>query len=191
MKTGLFFGSFNPVHNGHMMIANYMIEFTDLDQLWFVISPHNPLKTRKTLLNDYDRLLMLEYAIEGDSRFQVCDIEYRMPKPSYTVDTLVYLSELHPSREFVLIMGSDNILSFDKWKNNYVIEENYQRYVYPRKGFEIDSLADLPNVKIVDAPQIDISATFIREAVKNKRQISWFLPQKVYDYILKMNFYAD
>ena len=188
MKTGLFFGSFNPVHMGHMMIANYMVEFTDLQQLWFVLSPQNPLKKKQSLLDDYERLMMIEYALEGDQRFDVCDIEFRMPKPSYTIDTLTYLRELHPSREFVLIMGSDCLQTFHKWKNHVVIQENYQRYVYPRPGFEFKP-ADFPNIVLVDAPQIDVSSTFIRDAIRSKRDIQHFLPAKVYQYIMKMHFY--
>ena len=136
MKTGLFFGSFNPVHMGHMMIANYMVEFTDLQQLWFVVSPQNPFKKKVSLLNDMDRLILLEYAIEGDQRFEVCDVELRMPKPSYTIDSLTYLKELHPSREFVLIMGSDGLLTFQKWKNHQIIKR------YRKKHEQRDSPAD-------------------------------------------------
>ena len=188
MKTGLFFGSFNPVHMGHLMIANYMIEYTDLQQLWFVVSPQNPLKKKHTLLNDYERLIMLEYAIEGEKRFEACDAEFRMPKPSYTIDTLTYLKELHPSREFVLIMGSDGLLTFNKWKNHKIIQEMYVRYVYPRPGYKPDP-ADHPNMVLVDAPQIEISSTFIREAIRKNHNIQYFLPPKVYRHILKMHFY--
>jgi nicotinate-nucleotide adenylyltransferase len=190
MKTGLFFGSFNPVHMGHLMIANYMIEFTDLQQIWFVVSPQNPLKKRHSLLDDYERLIMLEQAIEGDPRFGICDVEFRMPKPSYTIDTLTYLSESHPKHEFVLIMGSDGLMTFTKWKNFKIIEENYQRYVYPRPGFEVKPEKH-QNVILVHAPQIEISSTFIRHAIRDERNIQYFLPSKVYQYILKMHFYEQ
>ncbi|MBN1158769.1 MAG: nicotinate-nucleotide adenylyltransferase [Bacteroidales bacterium] len=188
MKTGLFFGSFNPVHMGHLMIANYMVEFTDLEQIWFVVSPQNPLKKRKNLLNDYERLIMLEQAVEEDERFDVCDIEFSMPKPSYTIDTLTYLREVYPSQEFVLIMGSDGLMTFHKWKNHEIIQQNYQRYVYPRPGFDVDPAAH-PNIVLVKAPQIEISSTFIRNAIRDELNIRYFLPAKVYRYILKMHYY--
>jgi len=188
MKTGLFFGSFNPVHMGHMMIANYMLEFTDLQQLWFVVSPHNPLKRKASLLDDMDRLILLEYAIEDDQRLEVCDVEFRMPKPSYTIDTLTYLKELHPAREFVLLMGSDGLETFHKWKNNAIIEEHFMRYIYPRSGYRADPAAH-QNIRLVDAPRIEISSTFIRNAIRKGHDIRYFLPPKVYRHILKMHFY--
>ncbi|MBN2480593.1 MAG: nicotinate-nucleotide adenylyltransferase [Bacteroidales bacterium] len=188
MKTGLFFGSFNPVHMGHLMIAGYMAEFTDLEQIWFVISPQNPLKRKQTLLNDYERLIMLEQAIEGDQRFSVCDVELRMPKPSYTIDTLTYLTELYSMQEFVLIMGSDGLMTFHKWKNHEIIQQNYQRYVYPRPGFGVDPDKH-HNILLVNAPRIEISSTFIRKAIRDERNIQYFLPPKVYRHILKMHFY--
>lgn len=188
MKTGLYFGSFNPVHIGHMAIANFMVTFADIDQLWFVISPQNPLKRRATLLDDHKRRTLLEIAIEGDDRFRICDIEFKMPRPSYTIDTLTYLKELHPRHDFVLIMGSDGLPTFGKWKNSNMIEEYYTRYIYPRPGFPFDS-ANHPNSIRVDAPQMEISSTFIREALREKKDIRHFLPCKVYDYIVQMHFY--
>ena len=188
MKVGLYFGSFNPVHIGHLAIANYMISFTDIDQLWFVISPQNPLKRRLTLLEDHKRRALLELAIEKDDRFRVCDIEFKLPKPSYTVDTLAYLKEMYPVHEFILIMGSDGLPTFRKWKNYKIIEENYFRYVYPRPGYA----ADLPhnlNCRIVDAPMMEISSTFIRDSLKNHIDIRHFLPPGVYDYIIQMHYY--
>jgi nicotinate-nucleotide adenylyltransferase len=190
MKTGLFFGSFNPVHIGHLAIANYMIEFTDLDQLWFVISPQNPLKTRSTLLEDHKRRILLEISLEDDDRFRVCDIEFKLPKPSYTMDTLAYLKELHPKNEFVLIMGSDGLKTFRKWKNYKIIEDHYARYIYPRPGFSIDP-AEHHNIRLVDAPQMEISSTFIRQALKSKHDIRHFLPHKVYEYITQMHYYQN
>ncbi len=190
MKTGLFFGSFNPVHIGHLMIANYMVEFTDLQQIWFVISPQNPLKKKQTLLNDYERMIMLEYAIENDQRFSICDIEFRMPKPSYTIDTLTYLRELYPKQEFILIMGSDGLKTFHKWKNHETIQNHYQRYVYPRPSFEVNPV-DHRNIVLIDAPQFEISSTFIRHAVRDEHDIRYYLPPKVYQYILKMHFYEQ
>ena len=188
MKTGLFFGSFNPVHMGHMMIANYMIEFTDLQQLWFVISPQNPLKKKASLLNDVDRLTLVEYAIEDDERFEACDVEFRMPKPSYTIDTLAYLKEQHPSRDFTLLMGSDGLHTFHKWKNHDIITQNHLRYVYPRAGHQVDPAVH-PNIHLVDAPMIEISSTFIRSAIRKGHDIRYFLPDRVYRHILKMHFY--
>jgi nicotinate-nucleotide adenylyltransferase len=188
MKVGLFFGSFNPVHIGHLVIANYMAEFTDLRQLWFVISPQNPLKTKTTLLEDHKRRTLLELAIHDDERFRICDIEFRMPKPSYTIDTLVYLKERYPRNEFVLIMGSDGLTTFHKWKNYNLIEDHYSRYIYPRPGFPVDP-AEHKNIFVVDAPQMDISSTFIRKALKQKNDVRYFLPPKVYEYITEMHFY--
>lgn len=190
MKTGLFFGSFNPVHIGHLAIANYMIEFTDLSQLWFVISPQNPLKKRASLLEDHKRRTLLEIALEDDNRFKICDIEFKLPKPSYTIDTLSYLKELHPRNQFVLIMGSDGLMTFPKWKNYKIIEENYARYIYPRPGFPVDP-AEHPGIRIVDSPQMEISSTFIRQALKAKHDIRHFLPHKVYEYITEMHFYEN
>jgi nicotinate-nucleotide adenylyltransferase len=188
MKTGLFFGSFNPVHIGHLAIANYMIEFTDLDQLWFVISPQN--KKQASLLADHKRRTLLDIALDEDDRFRVCDIEFKLPKPSYTVDTLAYLKELHPRNDFILIMGSDGLLTFPKWKNYKIIEEHYLRYVYPRPGFFFDQ-AEHPNTRIVDAPQMEISSTFIRQALRSKHDIRHFLPGKVYAYIIQMHYYEN
>ena len=190
MKIGLFFGSFNPVHIGHMVIANYMLEFTALEQLWFVISPQNPLKNKYSLLEDHKRRTLLGIAVEKDDRFRVCDIEFKMPKPSYTIDTLTYLKELHPRNEFILIMGSDGLRTFRKWKNYRIIEENYTRYVYPRPGYPVNA-EDYPNIKIIDAPQMEISSTFIRKALRSKKDIRHFLPPGVFDYINEMHYYKN
>jgi nicotinate-nucleotide adenylyltransferase len=190
MKTGLFFGSFNPVHIGHMAIANYMLEFTDLGQLWFVISPQNPLKKKASLLEDHKRRTLLELAVEDDDRFRICDIEFKLPKPSYTVDTLAYLKELHPLHEFILIMGSDGLATFNKWKNFKIIEDHYARYIYPRPGFAFDPTVHR-NARLVEAPVMDISSTFIRKALKSKHDIRHFLPGKVYEYITLMHFYEN
>jgi nicotinate-nucleotide adenylyltransferase len=188
MKIGLFFGSFNPVHIGHLVIANYMAEFTGLEQVWFVISPQNPLKKSSSLLEDHKRRTLLEIATKNDDRFRVCDIEFKLPKPSYTIDTLAHLQELHPNHEFVLIMGSDGLTTFYKWKNHLIIEENYDRYVYPRPGFTMTA-EQHARVTLVDAPQMEISSTFIREALGKKHDIRHFLPPDVYSYISEMHFY--
>jgi nicotinate-nucleotide adenylyltransferase len=191
MKTGLFFGSFNPVHIGHMAIANYFVEFTDIRQLWFVVSPHNPLKEKKTLLDDYIRLELVNRAIEDDHRFKAIDIEFKMPQPSYTIDTLTYLKEKYPDREFVLILGSDGLLTFNKWKNFKEIIKNYPRYVYPRLTENIIDLNLHENIKIVNAPQIEISSTFIREAIAARHDIRHFLPAKVFESIDKGGYYRN
>lgn len=189
MKTGLYFGSFNPIHIGHMAIANYFVEFTDLDELWFVVSPHNPLKKKKTLLDDYVRLELVRLAIDDDQKMKVSDIEFHMPQPSYTIDTLAYLSEKFPNREFVLIMGSDGLNSFNKWKNSSLISEKYQRYIYPRPSEKKSDILLHKNIKLVDAPQMEISSTFIRKAIKSKKNIQHFLPPQVFKTIDKYGYY--
>lgn len=189
MKIGLFFGSFNPVHTGHMAIANYMVEFSDLDQVWFVVSPHNPLKKKEILIDDYARLELVEMAIEGDDRFLSCDIEFQMPKPSYTIDTLSYLSEKYPDREFVIIMGSDGLKTFHKWKSADTIIENFIRYVYPRLSETDKEILKHKNIKLMNAPRMEISSTFIREAIANKRDIRHLLPVSVFNEINNRGYY--
>lgn len=189
MKIGLFFGSFNPIHIGHMAIANYFIEFTDLDKLWFVVSPHNPLKEKKSLLNGWVRMEFVELAIEDDERFRTTDIEFHMPQPSYTIDTLVYLKEKYPSHEFVLIMGSDGLKTFSKWKNSQEIISNYPRYVYPRSTDIEEELNKHKNIQVVNAPKIEISSTFIRKSIAEGKDIRHFLPAKVYGLIDKKGYY--
>jgi len=189
VKAGLFFGSYNPIHIGHLAIANYMLEYSDLDELWLVISPQNPLKKKKTLLNEYDRYRMAELALEGNGKIKPSDIEFRLPKPSYTIDTLSYLKEKNPSTDFVLIMGADNIESFEKWKNYETILKYYQIYVYPRPGFDLGKYKHHSNVKLINAPLMEISSSFIRDAIKQGKDVRYFLPEKVYDYICKLNLY--
>ena len=191
MKTGLFFGSFNPIHNGHLAIAEYIYEYTDLEQLWFVVSPQNPFKRKQTLLDDHHRLEMVYRAIGDDLRFRVSDIEFRMPKPSFTVDTLTWLSEKHPDDEFVMIMGADNLKSFNKWKNCELLVEKYTRYVYPRHGSDDAEILKHKNVVKVDAPKIEISSSFIRQAIAEGKKVRYFMPEKVYNYIDEMNFYRQ
>ncbi len=189
MKIGLYFGTFNPVHIGHLAIANYMVEFTDMKQLWFIVSPQNPFKKKETLLDDFDRYDMVEMATGNDDRFRVSDIEFRMPKPSYTIDTLTYLEEQFPGNDFSLIIGSDNLPTFNQWKNYKLIQKNYKRFVYPRRGSENIDLRRNINIEVVDAPVIEISSSFIRRAIRQGKDIRYFLPEKVYDYIQKMNYY--
>ena len=188
MNIGLFFGSYNPVHIGHLAIANFMVEFTDIDQVWFVISPQNPFKKRRTLLADHHRLEMVRIVVADDPRFRESDIEFRMPVPSYTIDTLAWLGEKYPKHRFGLIMGSDGLTGFDKWKNAAEIITNHTRYVYPRPGFHFN-MQDHPNTVLVEAPGIDISATMIREGIKKGKDMRHFLPPGVWEYIDQMNLY--
>ena len=189
MKTGLFFGSFNPIHIGHLAIANYITEYSNIDELWLVVSPQNPLKKKKTLLDEYDRYQMVELALKNDYKIKPSDIEFRLPKPSYTIDTLTYLSEQHPKNEFVLILGADNLASFRKWKNYEVILDQYQLYVYPRPNYDLGEFNDHSKVEIINAPMMEISSSFIRNSIKEDKNVRYFLPNAVYEYIRKMHFY--
>lgn len=195
MKTGLYFGSFNPIHIGHLAIANYFLEFTDLDRVWFVISPQNPLKKRNTLLADYHRFELVQRAIGDDPDLRAMDIEFKLPKPSYTIDTLAYLSEWYPHDDFILIMGEDNLSTLYKWKNHEKLIQQYEFYVYPRvedgndPGSGIHSLYPGARIRMADAPRIEISSSFIRESIRNKKNIRYFLPKEVWAYIDEMNFY--
>ena len=195
MKTGLYFGSFNPIHIGHMAIANYIAEYTDLKEIWFIVSPQNPLKSKHSLLPDHHRIMLTELAIGDDPRFRVSDIETRLPRPSYTIDTLTYLREKHSSKKFCLIMGGDNLLTLHKWKNIETIIQNYPLYVYPRKEEnnritpELEEIIFGADITLVNAPQMEISGTFIKEAVNSGKDIRHFLPPGVCKYIIDMHFY--
>jgi len=188
-EIGLFFGSFNPIHHGHLMIANYFLCFAPLDEVWFVVSPQNPLKNKKILANEYHRLEMVNLAIGDFEKFKASNIEFNMPKPSYTIDTLIHLCDKYPHYQFSLIMGSDNLLTFHKWKNHEIILRDYNIYVYPRKDFIEQNIIQHPHIKFIDAPLIEISSTFIRKAIKEKKNIPFFLPEKVFQYILDCNIY--
>jgi len=188
-KTGLFFGSFNPIHIGHLVIANQMLAESDIDEIWFVISPHNPLKEKHSLLKDHHRLALLRIAIEDDPRFKACDIEFKLPQPSYTIHTLVNLEEQYPQRDFCLIIGSDNLNSFNKWFNYEEILNNYQLYVYPRPGIDGGEFAQHPSVKWVKSPLMEISSSYIRHAIQNGNSVKYLLPDKVLNYIMEMHFY--
>jgi len=189
MHTGLFFGSFNPIHIGHLALAEYMTEYTSIEQVWFVVSPHNPLKLKETLLADYHRLELVHLAVDHDIRFRVSDIEFRMPQPSYTIDTLVYLKEKFPDHNFSLIMGADNLNSFHKWKNTGKIVKDYHRFVYPRHGSATEDMHSHENITLVNAPKMEISSSFLRQAIRDGKSMRYFFPEKVYNYIDQMNFY--
>ncbi len=187
MKIGLYFGSFNPIHVGHLIIAQSLFQRGGLDQVWFVVSPQNPLKKQESLAHELDRLRMVELAIEDNFDFRVTDVEFRMPRPSYTIDTLTYLSDKYPQHQFSLFLGSDNLNHFSKWKNYQAILDNYPILVYPRTG-EFKRM-DHPGVSYVQAPLLDISATFIRQSIQEGLSVRYLLPQKVEEYILDKKLY--
>ena len=190
MKIGLFFGSFNPVHVGHLIVANTMACSTDLDAVWLVVSPQNPLKRSRSLLHEFDRFDMVEMAIDGNPRLKATDVEFSMPKPSYTIDTLVRMDEKFPQHRFALIVGEDNLQHFNKWKNHDKIVEYYGLYVYPRPQAADSDLKQHPNVRTVEAPLLDISATFIRDCLRQNRSIKYLVPERVEAYIAQKKFFV-
>ena len=189
MKIGLFLGSFNPVHIGHMILANYILEYTDLDKILFVISPHNPHKDKSILLSKDERYIMVMFAIGNNSKMEASDIEFNLPEPSYTIDTLELLKNKNQNDEFVLIMGTDNLESFFKWKDYQKILNEHSLYVYQRDTSDGGELKTHPKVKIIDAHMVDMSSTFIRKAIKEQKDIRYFVPERVWNYIQKMGFY--
>lgn len=195
MKVGLFFGSFNPVHVGHMVLANYMLAYTELDQVWFVVSPHNPLKKKSSLLNERHRLQLVTLAIGDNVKLKASDIEFHISQPSYTVNTLAHLKEKYPNTNFVLIMGEDNLENFHKWKNFEEILKYYELYVYPRVDKEAaraiihPEILHHPAVKRIAAPVIEVSSTAIRQAIQDKKDVRYFVPERVWEYIKEMHFY--
>ncbi len=191
MKIGLFFGSFNPIHMGHLIIANLMAETTDLKKVWFVVSPQNPLKPSKGLLHEFDRYDMVRAAIFNNYNLEVSDIEFHLPKPSYTIHTLVHLHEKFPDKEFRIIMGEDNLASFTRWKNYERILQDYGLYVYRRPNVQLSELHSHPNVTFVEAPLLDISATFIRNCIRNKQSVRYLVPDVVEEMIRAKGFYQD
>ena len=188
-KIGLFFGSFNPIHIGHMIIANVMAENADLYRVWFVVSPQNPFKPSKGLLHEFDRYDMVKAAIADNYKLEVTDVEFHLPKPSYTIHTLVHLSEKFPEKEFKVIIGEDNLESFKKWKNYQQILDQYGLYVYPRPLITESELKRHHNVKMVEAPLLDISATYIRECIRNNRSIRYLVPEPVEQLIRLKHYY--
>jgi nicotinate-nucleotide adenylyltransferase len=189
MKIGLYFGSFNPIHHGHLIIASHIQQNTDLDKVWFIISPQNPLKPSAGLLNEYDRLHLVQISIEGESRLKASDIEFKLPKPSYTADTLAYLHEKYPGHEFAIIMGSDSFQNLPRWKNYKYILENHPVYVYKRAGYE--TLPGYPGARVtaVEAPLLPISATHIRENVRQGKSIRYLVTEAVREEIEKNRYY--
>ena len=187
MNIGLFFGSFNPIHLGHLIIAETIYDRTELDEVWFVVSPQNPLKKRKSLVHEFDRLRMVELAIADNFHFRASDVEFHMPRPSYTIDTLTYLSEQYPQHQFSIFLGSDNLKQLRKWKNYEQILAQYRLYVYPRPGEKVALTHS--SVVEVDAPLLDISATFIREAIQQERSVRYLLPEGVVNYIRSKKLY--
>ena len=191
MKVGLFFGSFNPIHIGHLVIANHLVEYSDLDQVWFVVTPHNPFKNKNTLLDNYQRLEMVYRATKDYSKLKPSDIEFNLPQPNYTINTLVHLQEKYPQHEFALIMGEDNLKSFHKWKNYELILENHHIYVYPRVSDQkVETRFDgHKKIHVINAPLMELSSTFIRNAIKEGKNVQPMLPQQVWEYLDEMNFY--
>jgi len=191
MKIGLYFGTFNPIHIGHLIIANHLAEYSGLDQIWMVVTPHNPLKNKQTLLDDYQRLQLVFLATEDYPKIKPSDIEFKLPQPNYTVNTLAHLQEKYPQHIFSLIMGEDNLKSLHKWKNYDVILQNHDIYVYPRISSEEENLTfkNNPKIHFIDAPIVEISSTFIRENIKNKKNVQPLLPSKVWEYIDHNNLY--
>jgi nicotinate-nucleotide adenylyltransferase len=188
---GLFFGSFNPVHIGHLIIANHMANETDLDQVWMVVSPQNPFKDKKSLAKDRDRYNLVHLAIGDNPKLSVSDIEFSMPKPSYTIDTLTYLKEKYPNKIFYLIMGGDNVPTLPKWKNSEFLIENYKIYVYKRPGYDLGPLASHPNITSVEAPLLDISSTHIRQLIKERKSIQYLVPDAARLEIERSSIYSD
>jgi len=189
LKIGLLFGSFNPVHIGHLIIANYMANHTELDKVWLVVTPQNPFKKYGSLINTYDRLEMARLATDTADGIEVSDVEIKLPQPSYTIDTLTHLKEKYPQHEFILIMGSDNLVGLPKWKNYKLILRDYRVYVYPRPGYENAELASHPAVTITMTPQMELSATFIRSAIAARKNVQYFVPDAVLNFIESKNLY--
>ncbi|MDX2282905.1 MAG: nicotinate (nicotinamide) nucleotide adenylyltransferase [Bacteroidia bacterium] len=191
MNVGLFFGSFNPVHTGHLILAQTALNETPLDYVWFVVSPQNPFKEKRSLLPEYDRLRMVELAIGDHARMQASNVEFSLPQPSYTIDTLTHLRDRYRSYDFALIMGQDNLQYFPKWKKHQTILDHYHLYVYPRSGAAPSELDRHPAVTVFDAPLLDLSATYLRQAVQAGKSIRYMVPEAVYDYITRAGLFRS
>jgi len=190
MRIGLYFGSFNPIHHGHLIIASHVISNTDLQEVWFVVSPQNPFKNSSVLLNEQHRLHLLKLAIEGEQRLKASSVEFKLPKPSYTINTMSYLAETYPAHEFSIIMGGDGFQNIEKWKNYETLLANYHIYIYQRPGFEIKQVKGA-RTTILDAPLLEISSTHIRELIRKKKNIRYLVPDSVALEIANKNFYGS
>jgi nicotinate-nucleotide adenylyltransferase len=188
-QIGLFFGSFNPIHHGHLIIAQMMLHHTPLDEIWFVVSPQNPLKKSTSLLHAFDRLDMVQAAIQDNFAFKTCDIEFKLPKPSYTIDTLTYLEEKYPQHQFALILGEDNVDQLPKWKNHQILVDNHKVYAYQRIGQKTAHQYTHHNIHFIEAPLLNISATYIRQLIKSNQSIKYLVPPIVEEMILAKKFY--
>ena len=188
-KIGIYSGSFNPIHHGHVMLANYLVEFSDLDELWFVVTPQNPLKKKEDLLDDDERLKMVQLALGDDPRIHVSDIEMHLPTPSYTINTLTSLSEQNPDVEFVFICGMDSLQNMKNWREYQKILDNYELLVFPREGYDGGELVNYPSVTVLKTPILEISSTFIRQCVKEGRDVRHFMPEKAFAYMKEHQFY--
>lgn len=191
MKIGLYFGSFNPVHNGHLIIASFIQQQTDLNQVWIIVSPQNPFKINHSLLNEYQRLELVRLSLEGENNIRVIDIEFHLPKPSYTIDTIIYLEEKYPQHEFSIVMGSDGLQNLDKWKNGDIIMEKYPIYVYERPGFDIDKNTKVKKLVYTKAPLLQISASMIRKMIQEGKSIRYFVPDIVKEEITANGYYKN
>lgn len=189
MKVGLYFGTFNPIHIGHLILAQTALNETDLDYIWFVVSPQNPFKRKKNLLGEYDRLRMVELAIEDQERLQASNVEFSLPKPSYTIDTLTHLREVYASYQFSIIMGEDNLEHLHKWKNYDAILKYYPIWVYPRGNHISNEVSNHENIRKFEAPLLNISATYLRDCIKSKKPIHFMVPQKTIEYIQSHGLY--
>ncbi len=189
MEVGLYFGSFNPIHIGHLIVAQAVLEHSTLQEIWFIVSPQNPLKKNKSLLHEFDRMEMVEQAIRDNDRFKTSDVEFHLPKPSYTIHTLSYLKEKHTQHHFRLIIGEDNLSIFPKWRNFQKILDDFGLIVYPRPGSKKEDQINHPNVSFIDAPLLDISATYVRKSIKEGKSVKYLVPQGALEIIEDKKFY--